>query len=57
MVMKGKNELLETYKKERQKCQTWTRVMGYYRNTDSFNVGKVSEFKERVFYKVKNTEY
>ena len=31
--------------------------MGYYRNVGSFNVGKVSEFKERVFYKVKNTEY
>ena len=28
--------------------------MGYYRNFESFNVGKKSEFKERVFYEVKN---
>ena len=27
--------------------------MGYYRNVDSFNVGKKSEYKERAFFKVK----
>ncbi|GHS93415.1 anaerobic ribonucleoside triphosphate reductase [Alphaproteobacteria bacterium] len=35
---------------ERQRCEVWTRVMGYYRPVDSFNVGKKSEFKERTFF-------
>lgn len=50
----GRNEALEVYKEERTKCEVWTRCMGYYRNTMSFNVGKQSEFKERVFYKIKD---
>lgn len=34
----------------RQKCEVWTRVMGYHRPTNSFNNGKVSEFNERKFF-------
>lgn len=49
----GKTEFLEIHKEERQKCENWSRVMGYYRNLDSFNIGKKSEFAERVFFKVK----
>lgn len=49
----GKSEFLEVYNLDRQKCEIWTRVMGYYRNTQSFNCGKKSEFKQRVFYTVK----
>ena len=29
---------------ERQKCEIWTRVMGYHRPISSFNKGKKSEF-------------
>ena len=47
-------EFLEKHKEERQKALTWTRCMGYYRDTSSFNSGKQSEFLERVFYKVKD---
>ncbi|MBF0407084.1 MAG: ribonucleoside triphosphate reductase [Candidatus Riflebacteria bacterium] len=36
---------------QRQKCEVWSRVMGYYRPVSQFNVGKKSEFKERVVYK------
>lgn len=50
----GKTEFLELHKDERQHAEVWTRVMGYYRNTQSFNYGKKSEFKQRVFYKVNN---
>ena len=50
----GKTEFLELHKEERQPVEAWTRVMGYYRNTQSFNYGKKSEFKQRVFFKVKN---
>lgn len=52
----GKTEFLEKYKDERQPVETWSRVMGYYRNFNSFNVGKKSEFVERLFFKVKNPE-
>ena len=35
---------------DRQRCEIWTRVMGYHRPTSSFNLGKKSEFKERVYF-------
>jgi ribonucleoside-triphosphate reductase len=37
----------------RQKCEVWTRVMGYLRSVDSFNVGKQSEFHERLMFQEK----
>lgn len=33
---------------ERQRCEVWTRVMGYHRPVSSFNRGKQGEFAERV---------
>ena len=38
---------VELKDEERQKCEIWTRVMGYCRPTSEFNKGKKSEFKER----------
>lgn len=32
---------------ERQRCEVWTRVMGYHRPVTSFNPGKRSEHTER----------
>lgn len=32
---------------ERQPCEVWTRVMGYFRPVAAFNRGKQGEFKER----------
>ncbi len=32
---------------ERQRCEVWTRVMGYHRPVASFNIGKRGEFEER----------
>jgi hypothetical protein len=32
---------------ERQRCEVWTRVMGYHRPVASFNTGKQGEFLER----------
>ncbi len=32
---------------ERQLCEVWSRVMGYYRPTSSYNVGKKSEYDDR----------
>jgi hypothetical protein len=35
---------------ERQRCEVWTRVMGYHRPMASFNVGKKGEFHERKYF-------
>ena len=35
---------------ERQPCEVWTRVMGYFRPVSEFNVGKKSEFYSRVCF-------
>jgi hypothetical protein len=36
---------------ERQRCEVWTRVMGYFRPVTSFNTGKQGEFAERVCFR------
>lgn len=35
---------------ERQRCEVWTRVMGYHRPMSSFNIGKQGEFAERRYF-------
>lgn len=35
---------------ERQRCEIWTRVMGYHRPVSSFNLGKQSEHAERKHF-------
>jgi anaerobic ribonucleoside-triphosphate reductase len=35
---------------ERQRCEIWTRVMGYHRPVSSFNIGKKSEHCERKHF-------
>ncbi len=35
-----------------EKSTTWTRVVGYYRPVDRFNVGKKKEFTEKKFLKI-----
>jgi anaerobic ribonucleoside-triphosphate reductase len=32
---------------QRQRCEVWTRVMGYHRPVAAFNPGKQSEHQER----------
>ncbi len=36
---------------ERQRCEIWTRVMGYHRPVSSFNRGKKGEFAERRYFR------
>ena len=33
------------------KCLVYTRVMGYHRPVESFNIGKKGEHKQRVHFK------
>lgn len=32
------------------KCEVYSRVVGYYRPVDNWNIGKKSEFKDRVCF-------
>lgn len=32
---------------QRQRCEVWTRVMGYHRPVSQFNIGKHAEHQER----------
>ncbi len=38
----------EKLKGKRTKCIVYTRVMGYHRPVESFNIGKKGEHQERV---------
>ncbi|ADC64112.1 anaerobic ribonucleoside-triphosphate reductase [Allochromatium vinosum] len=41
---------------ERTRCEVWTRVMGYHRPIDSFNVGKQAEHAERCYFREPGAE-
>lgn len=49
----SREELLHKYQHERTQVETWTRVMGYLRNKNSFNDGKKSEWNQRLFFEEK----
>ena len=44
----SKNEILTKLQSKRTKCTVYTRVMGYHRPVESFNLGKTGEHRERV---------
>lgn len=44
---RGQISVTELKNNERQPCEIWTRVMGYFRPLSEFNIGKKSEFYER----------
>lgn len=50
-----KAEEIELTDEERQPCEIWTRVMGYYRPTSYYNVGKQGEYNERVTFTEERT--
>jgi hypothetical protein len=41
-------EILAILEQRRTKCIIYTRVMGYHRPIESFNLGKKGEHKERI---------
>jgi Oxygen-sensitive ribonucleoside-triphosphate reductase len=45
-----KQQTIKLEDSERQRCEVWTRVMGYHRPVSSFNPGKQSEHAERVAF-------
>ncbi|MDR2781816.1 MAG: anaerobic ribonucleoside-triphosphate reductase [Holosporaceae bacterium] len=48
-------EDIELKDEERTRCEVWTRVMGYHRPVDDFNIGKKGEHAERVHFEEKVT--
>jgi hypothetical protein len=44
-------EALTLTDEERQRCEVWTRVMGYHRPVASFNIGKKGEHGQRRFFR------
>lgn len=51
---------MTTDKKERTPCQVYTRVMGYIRPVEWYNLGKKSEFYSRKYFEehtVDNSEF
>ena len=50
MIVKTEIGTITIDDKDRQACEVWSRVMGYYRPVSEFNIGKQSEHEERMFY-------
>jgi len=48
--MKKSTDKIQLKDCERQRCEVWTRVMGYHRPVASFNIGKKGEFSERKYF-------
>lgn len=46
-MLNSNNPVITLSEDERQRCEVWTRVMGYHRPVTSFNPGKRSEHTER----------
>lgn len=46
----SKDVKIELKDSERQPCEIWTRVMGYYRPVDAWNIGKKQEFADRKYF-------
>ena len=46
-------EFPKELQEKRTKCIVYTRVMGYCRPVESFNLGKAGEHKERKFFEEK----
>lgn len=42
--------ILQQYQQQRNKCLVYTRVMGYHRPVESFNIGKKGEHKQRTHF-------
>ncbi|WP_345147309.1 anaerobic ribonucleoside-triphosphate reductase [Flavobacterium ginsengiterrae] len=45
------HEIPEKQNAKRSKCLVYTRVMGYHRPVESFNIGKKGEHQQRTHFK------
>ena len=49
-MVKAEIKLVDLQESERQRCEVWTRVMGYHRPVSEFNPGKKGEHYERTHF-------
>ena len=42
--------ILARHQRLRQRCEIWSRVMGYHRPVHTWNVGKQGEHEERALF-------
>lgn len=49
-----REQILQQHQEERSKCLVYTRVMGYHRPVESFNIGKKGEHRQRVHFCERN---
>ncbi|MDP1783804.1 MAG: anaerobic ribonucleoside-triphosphate reductase [Sulfuricurvum sp.] len=49
--------VLKMHEAKRTKCMVYTRVMGYHRPVESFNIGKKQEHKERLHFCERTLRY
>jgi len=42
---------VELKNEERQRCEIWSRCMGYFRPISHYNIGKKQEFADRVSFR------
>ena len=50
------DEILQNLQEKRTRCIVYTRVMGYHRPVESFNIGKKGEHAERVKFEEKKNK-
>ncbi len=50
MIEKTATPKIELKNSERQRCEVWTRVMGYHRPVSGFNTGKKGEHYTRQHF-------
>lgn len=46
--------MLQQHQGQRSKCLVYTRVMGYHRPVESFNIGKKGEHRSRTHFEEKH---
>lgn len=51
--METNADLLKSVESKRSKCLVYTRVMGYHRPVESFNIGKQGEHRQRLQFNEK----
>lgn len=53
MSTQQREEILHENENLRNKCLVYTRVMGYHRPVESFNIGKKGEHRQRKHFREK----
>lgn len=55
MITQQQDDLvLQQNQEKRSKCLVYTRVMGYHRPVESFNIGKKGEHRQRAHFTEEN---